>query len=245
MLSLAFFTVVIINACKKNTLHTSERESTENKSFLRIAYLVPSVTNQGVQVKINDQRVSSLLTYSFGLPGGGTNIGGANSTDYLSVDPGQVKVGLSLPKAGTSTDSIALFNTTVTVEAGNRNTLYITDSFPAISSFIVPDSAARPDSGFIQLRFVHAMPDIPAVDVYKNSVLLFSNVPYKGSSTYTTTSVGSDTFKIRTAGAAPNAATIVTRVFATSNQKVYVFLSRGYRTLSGTRGPQLSNLLVN
>ncbi len=241
---LALITCMVMFSCTKNSLHTSQLESTDSKSLLKIAYLSPSVTNQNVQVKINDQRVSGLISYSFGLPGGGTNIGGANTTDYLSVDAGQVKVSISLPKAGSNADSVALYSTILTLDAGKMNTLFITDTFPAISSFVVADSLSRPDSGFIKLRFVHSMPDIPAVDVYKNAQLLFSNVPFKGASGYATTNLGSDTFKIRVAGALPTATPVVTRVVATANQKEYTFLSRGYRSLSGTRGPQISNLVI-
>jgi hypothetical protein len=113
-----------------------------------------------------------------------------------------------------------------------------------MSSFLVKDELERPDSGLIKFRFVHAIHNVPAVDVYKNATLLASNVAYKSATGYLTTPVGaSDTFKIRIAGASPTATPLSSRPFSTSNQRIYNFMSRGYNGAApAARAPMISNV---
>lgn len=231
--------------CKKNFLKVSEFKAPDSSAYIKIAYLSNPVRNTSVQVKVNGERVSNLISYATGFPGGGTNITGSNVNDYLPVKVGST-ITFTIPNTGTNNDSVMLYTTTLNLGVNERHTLFVVDTLPNVTSFTVKDEQQRPDSGNISLRFIHAMPNVPAVDLYKNQTLLASNIAYKSATAYLTTPVGnSDTFKIRTAGAAATATPIVTRPFATANQRVYNFLSRGYTGGSpAARGPQLSSLLI-
>ena len=237
--------ILVVCGCEKNFLKVSQFETPDSSALIKIAYLSNPARNPSVQVKLNGVRVSNLINYATGFPGGGTNITGSNVTDYLPVKTGS-NISFSIPKAGTETDSLVLYNTSLNLGINERHTLFVVDTFPNITSFLVKDEQERPDSGSIKLRFIHAIPNIPAVDLYKNATLLASNIAYKTATGYLTTQFGSsDTFKIRTAGASATATPIVTRPFATSNQRIYNFMSRGYNNAApATRAPMISNLLI-
>ena len=226
-------------------MKVSQLEIPDSSAYIKIAFLSNPARNQNVQVKLNGVRVSNLINYATAFPGGGTNITGSNVSDYLPVKANST-LSFSVPNAGTSTDSLLLYETSINIPAAERHTLFVVDTFPRITSFLVKDEQLRPDSGNINFRFIHAIPNVAAVDLYKNSVKIASNIAYKSATEYLTTPVGaSDTFAVRLAGALPTVTPIVSRPFATSNQRVYNFLSRGYNNASpAARAPALSSLLI-
>jgi hypothetical protein len=117
---------LLLGSCKKNELNLNKNAVETDGAFLKIGWFSPATSTQGVQLKINDTRVSYLLglgftsttQYAMPYPGGGLNTGGNNKSDYLSVAPGTLKVSLSVPKKGTNTDSISVISGDVTVEQG-------------------------------------------------------------------------------------------------------------------------------
>ena len=106
-------------SCKKNKLTVSPYEYTAGQALLKINYSCPYCRNPGVQVKINGEKVSSIITYSTPYPGGGLNTGGNTYADYLSVKPGANTVSLSIPKTGSSEDSVLLYQTDVELTAND------------------------------------------------------------------------------------------------------------------------------
>ncbi len=243
------FIIICISAlaaCKKNSFHITERDYITNATVVRlkVGYFSPSINNQGVQIKINGVRQSNNLVYPIAFPGGGLNTGGSSNSDYLYLTPGETNVDISVPKARTDEDSVKVFNFSAPLEAGKRYTLFTTDTMPNVTGILVPDDTEAPTNTDARIKFINLMPNVPAVDFYQRSTLVFGNVAYKSVTEYKNIPFGSDTFLIRAAGSGPTGTVIATRVIATARQRIYTFFARGYRTATGTRAPNVSALIV-
>src|SRR6185436_986815 len=88
-------TGILITACKKNELTVSPYDYNDGRALFKINYACDYALNRGVQIKINDTRVSNNITYATPFPGGGLNTGGSNNADYMTVSPGANVVKLS------------------------------------------------------------------------------------------------------------------------------------------------------
>lgn len=244
---ICFAAFVLLLACEKNQLRITETDPTTDKSFLKIVYISNASRNVNVQLKINDQRVSNVFTYPFAFPGGGVNINPTtNTNEYLTVDPGNVTLRLSIPASGTANDSVELFSSNLSLNPNEFQTLVITDTLPGITSFVIRDDyGLRPDSSFIKFRLVHGSPNMGAVDVYRNQTLLLDSVLYSSASSYIVTRFGAtDTIRVRSADSSATSTVLATRNFSFANQRVYNLILRGYRGAGGTRAPNLSSTLV-
>ena len=71
-----------------------------------------------------------------------------------------------------------------------------------IEPLVLVDNNASPAAGKAHVRFVHASPDAPAVDiaVADGGPVLFSNVAFKGTGDYTPVDAGSYDLEVRVAG---------------------------------------------
>ncbi len=242
-------------SCKKNQLNLSNTLATDNAAYLKIHWLSPSFLTQGVQVKINNVRVSNLLglgytsttQYAMPFPGGGLNTGGNNKSDYLLVDAGEMEVSISVPKKGTNEDSIVINKTTVSAEKGKYYSLTVCDSFPAAQSFILPDDVNYADSGYNYLRFINTVPnagsnlDFLVTNTSGTDIVLATNIPFKGSTAFLKIPwiSGTNTFKLRKTGTTTTYGT----TYATSsitNKRCYTVAARGYNTGTGVRAPTFS-----
>jgi hypothetical protein len=230
-------------ACKKNTYHVTERDVVTNVAKLKVGYFSASINNQGAQVKVNGVRMTNNLVNPVAFPGGGLNMSGLSNSDYLQITPGETNIDIAVPKVRTDEDSVALLTFSQPLEANKRYTLFVTDTLPNVTGVMVQDDTETPDST-ARIKFLHLMPNVPAVDFYQRSKLLAANVAYKSVTEYMNITFGSDTFLIRAAGSGPTGAVIATRVIATSRQRIYTFFSRGYRTATGTRAPNVSAVIV-
>ncbi|RPD38197.1 DUF4397 domain-containing protein [Chitinophaga barathri] len=230
-------------ACKKNTFHITERTPVENMVRLKVGIFTPSVNNPGVQIKVNGQRVSSIVAYPTPFPGGGLNTGGSNNSDYLNVAPGETNVDVSAPKVGTDVDSVNVLNFSQSLAANKRYTLYVTDTVPNAVGVMVDDDTEAPDS-LARIKCLHLMPNVAAVDFYQGTVLIAANVAYKQVTEYRNVPNGTYIYYIREAGTGPTGAILASRSIATSNQRIYTFFSRGYKGTTGVRAPNVSALIV-
>lgn len=235
--------IVALAGCKKNGYHITERDIITDAAKLKVGYFSASIANQGVQIKVNGVRMSNNLVNPTAFPGGGLNMTGSNNSDYLQLAPGETNIGIAVPKAGTDVDSVEVFSFAQPLEANKRYTLFITDTLPNVTGIMVQDDTDAPDTT-ARIKFIQLMPNVPAVDFYQRSKLLAANVAYKTVTEYMDITAGSDTFLIRAAGSGPAGAVIATRVIATSRQRIYTFLSRGYRGSTGTRAPNVSAIII-
>jgi hypothetical protein len=231
---------IFIAGCEKNKLHTSDfRPITESESRVKVVFMSTYRANPRYQINLNGQRVSPLLSATgtsplpTPFPGGGISTGGSNAPDYLAIPAQQNTISIAIPKVGTSIDSVQLATSSFTYETGKKYSLYFTDTAANTATFLVEDSLQKPDSGFARYKFVHLMPDQPALDLYVGTLKVASNIPYKGVSPafQVPTNHPSTTWAVRVAGGGTN---IFTQAIAGSipNQRVLTVMVRGYSTIS-------------
>src|SRR5687767_10170014 len=105
-------------ACEKNEIRLAEFEDQSSKAQVKVNVFSHYRSNPPLQIKVNNERVSNALTAATPYPGGGLNTGGGSTADYLAVTPGSVKFLVSMPKVGTSQDSVAVGETSVNLSSG-------------------------------------------------------------------------------------------------------------------------------
>jgi len=264
---IALFTLVaglIIAGCTKNILNYGDIDKlSADKALLKINYGSQYANNRSVFIKINDQRVSSLITGRTPYPGGGYNTGGGNTADFLQVVAGDVKISIVQPKKiNDGTDSIVLYSTTLNLAAGKYYTAHITDTAATTKTVLTEENFAMPDSLVSRFHFINLMPNVPAIDLYYGSALitavdqstdslLVGNIAYlQNSPDFTLRINGANKiFKIRPAGAAKNAATLLATYTTTSvpnSRRSFAAFATGYsgKVSPSTQRPYISFFLI-
>src|SRR5512139_246452 len=100
-------------------------------------------------------------------------------TSYLSVPAGSVN--LRVTPAGAT--SPAVIDATVTLNNGGNYTVAATGLLAGIQPIVLEDD--RGTTGQSKVRFVHASPDAPAVDIaVTGGPVLFTNVPFRQGTGY-------------------------------------------------------------
>jgi|KBSSwiS6_1023812.scaffolds.fasta_scaffold11329_1 hypothetical protein len=246
ILSLLVVVAVTVLSCDKNTYHVTDRISSEGSAQVKLGYFSAYTVLPNTILYINGKAVSNTLTAPVGFPGGGFNTGGSSNGDYLWVTPGNTTIQGFQPVPATGNIQKKLFEFTQQFDVDKFYTFYITDTAANTAGFSVPDTREAPDSGFAKIKFVNAMPNVPALDLYKGatnaSATLFApNVPYKGYTEDFVIPLPSDSFFIRPANAPASTAPITRRAFASSltNRRIYTLVARGYN------GATATNLLPN
>jgi hypothetical protein len=227
--SIAYCTLVIIMACKKNQLTVSPYDYADGKALFKINYACASSKNPGVRLRINDVIVSNNITYATPFPGGGLNTGGSNNADYLQAEPGTNNIKLSILKAGTDIDSIVMYETTVDLQQETYQTLHVADTGAAIQSVFLTDPGGMEDSGFVQYRFINLIPNSTGLDLYFGTQKMASNVAYKQVTESFRLAAGvTGAWSLRTAGGTVTLPNRYTNTGTTSNQRVFTVYARGY-----------------
>lgn len=239
-----------INSCKKNSFSITERTQPEGKALVKIGMFNAYTATSPVRISINSVIVSNEVIHPIAYPGGGLNMNGSLNSDYLQVDPGSIKFEFHIMNTGTQVPASKLFETSQTLEAAKRFTLYITDTSQNTSAVLVNDDTPAPDSGFVRIKFVNLIPNMPALDLYKGlnaatATLLMSNIAYKGVSEYMNIPNGTDSFFVRPAGSPITTIPVARRGFTLSNQRIYTLLSRGYNgvTAATNRAANISAII--
>jgi hypothetical protein len=256
IISALLFTIV---GCTKNVIDYGTNEKlTADQALLKINYTSYYFNNRSVFFKINDQRISGLLTARTPFPGGGYNTGGSSSPDFLAVTPGDLRLSVVLPhKIDNGTDSIVLYTTTLQIAAGKNYVAHIADTAATTKTFLTEENFTRPDTSYARYKFVNLMPNVPAVDLYYGTsatshtldTLIAGNVPYLAATNEIRLKSGqSKTWKIRPAGAALTTATILASYTSAStflNQRVYTAFASGYSGITTVpRRPYISFFLI-
>ena len=244
MFSLACSLGLALVSCEKEVVRVAaENNIGSDKAKLKVNYVSAyASTNPGVQVKLNNTRVSNLLTFRTPFPGGGLNTGGGSTNDYLVVEPGQTTLKISVPNAGKETDSIELFSSNLTLAAGKNYTAHVTDTGANTKIALLEDDITQPVNGRSKYRFVNLMPNVPAADLYYGSTLVASNVAYLASSPYfeLPLPVTSLTWSIRETGSSPTSTALATYLSASTsgNRRVYTAFASGYKGQTGSTNPR-------
>lgn len=241
--------ILCITGCDKNEINYGDyTKISSDQALLKINYNIAYRANPGVQIKINGERVSGLITSRYPYPGGGYNTVGDSRPDYLAVNTGNVTVSISIPQKGTNIDSVELFKANMVTEAGKSYTLHVTDTAMNTKSLVTNDDFALPDSGYTKYRFVNLMPNVQSLDLYYGDSLLCANIAYLKASEYIIKQVKpSAAWSVRASGLPSNSPVIATYTSGSviGNRKSYTVFATGYRGLTdAVRKPYLAFFLI-
>lgn len=248
---------ILCSSCKKEDSITVVPETNElNNARLKVIYASAYVIRDSVQIKINDVRVSntfignSTANLPTPFPGGGLNTGGDARPFYLSVRPGDTKIFVSVPKRSSSVDSIIRFSGQATLAAGRYYSAYLTDTMVNSRLVLTEDNLSPVDTGISRFKFVNLVPNVAAVDVYFDSVLVASNIAYGAVSPEFNLVRGTvGQWELRVAGALATTPSFVryptgTTVSTIPNQRIMTVFAKGYNGGTLARTPVIS-LLYN
>lgn len=241
----------VLSGCDKEIPVVAVAENvTSGQTFLKINYVSAYASNPNVQLKLNNTRVSNVITARTPFPGGGFNTGGGSSNDYLALNPGNIPLSITVPNRNALSDSIVLFNSGLTLDAGKYYSAHITDTGASTKMIVLQDDLTKPDTGRSRYRFVNLMPNVPSIDLYYGTTKVASSVAYLTSSPYfdlptpnprqdwIIREAGVTTSSLATYGVANNANTTLT-------QRVYTVFASGYKSGTGARLPFVAFYLIN
>jgi len=117
-------------------------------------------------------------------------------TGYAALNTGTYNVKV-VPTGATSP---VVIQADLTLEAKDY-TVVAVGKLADIEPLVLVDNNSAPAAGKAHVRFVHASPDAPAVDIaVKGGPVLFSNVAFKGVGDYTPVDAGTYDLEVRLAG---------------------------------------------
>lgn len=118
-------------------------------------------------------------------------------TNYASLAAGEYQVKV-VPTGATTP---VVISATLGLEADKDYTVVAVGKLADIEPLVLVDNNSAPAAGKAHVRFVHASPDAPAVDIaVKDGPVLFSNVAFKGAGSYLPVDAGSYDLEVRLAG---------------------------------------------
>jgi LPXTG-motif cell wall-anchored protein len=118
-------------------------------------------------------------------------------TPYAELAPGSYKVQVSPTGA---TEPIVI-DATLDLAADTDYTVVAVGQLANIEPLVLVDNNSAPAAGKAHVRFVHASPDAPAVDIaVTGGPVLFANVPFKGTGDYLPVDAGTYDLEARIAG---------------------------------------------
>jgi hypothetical protein len=147
---------------------------------VRVAHLSPDAP--AVDVYVNGSRAVNGAAFK-------------DVTGYLPVPAGSVNIRVT-PAGATSP---AVIDATVSLNAGGNYTVAATGLLAAIQPLVLEDD--RGTTSQAKVRFVHASPDAPAVDIaVTGGPVLFANVPFRQATAYPQVPPSSYDLEARPAG---------------------------------------------
>jgi LPXTG-motif cell wall-anchored protein len=119
-------------------------------------------------------------------------------TDYAALDAGSYQVQV-VPTGATEP---VVIDATLDLAASTDYTVVAVGELADIEPLVLVDNNAAPAAGKAHVRFVHASPDAPAVDiaVAGGGPVLFSNIAFKGVGDYLPVDAGTYDLEVRLAG---------------------------------------------
>jgi hypothetical protein len=150
---------------------------------LRVAHLSPDAP--AVDVYVDDVKVVSAAPFRA-------------VTDHLGVEAGERRIRV-MPAGATSP---VVIDATLNFSIGQSSTVAATGLLGAddLEPIVLADQRSAP-SGEVRVRFVHASPDAPAVDVaVAGGSVLFGNVSFREDEPYLTVAPGTYNLQVRLAG---------------------------------------------
>jgi subtilisin family serine protease len=152
-------------------------------AWIRVAHLSPDAPN--VDVLVNDGVAFADVPFQ-------------EITEYAGLPPGTYNV--KVVPAGATTPVV--IEADLTLEAGNEYTVAAVNLLADIEPLVLVDDNTPPAAGDAHVRFLHASPDAPAVDiaVAGGGPVLFSDVEFKEVSDYLPLAAGTYDLEVRLVG---------------------------------------------
>jgi hypothetical protein len=150
-----------------------------DRARLRLAHLAADATN--VDVFLDGERL--LVNVAF-----------RTITEYALLPPGTYR--LRLTPAGQTQPALA--ETTLTFAPGQDYTVAALEASGALSLLPLADDGSNPAAEYAHVRFVHASPEVRAVDIAlaNGGPVLVSNLAFAQASDYVTLPAGRYTFEV-------------------------------------------------
>ena len=149
---------------------------------VRVAHASPDAPE--VDVLVNGSPASTALAFK-------------EISNYAPLDAGSYSVAV-VPTGKTEPQVISA---TLNLAPDKDYTVVAVNTLGNIEPLVLEDNNAAPAAGKAHVRFVHASPDAPAVDVaVKDGPVIFSNVPFKGVGDYAPVDAGTYNLEVRLAG---------------------------------------------
>lgn len=183
---------------------TTREVQAQATAMVRVAHMAPGAPN--VDVTVNNQRAFANLAFK-------------SATQYAALPAGSYNA--KVTPAGQTQPVVIDAN--LTLQAGQAITVVATGELPTIQPLVLQDNNAPPPAGQAKVRFVHASPDAPAVDIaVQGGPVLFRNVAFRGVGDYAAVPAGTYTLEVRPAGQAAAVLT-VPNVSLSAGQIVTIF----------------------
>ena len=152
-----------------------------------------------------------------------TNLAYGESSGYAELNTGTRNIAVT--PAGSS--SSVVINADLNLDDSTEYTVYAVNVLNSIEPIVsVDDRAGRADKALI--RFIHASPDAPAVDIKLNSgsgATVFSNTAFKDIEDYAAVDAGSYVFAVTPAGS--NSEVAVFNPVDVQNGSLYTVIALG------------------
>jgi len=117
-------------------------------------------------------------------------------TAYADLDPGVYAVRVTA--AGAGCNSAGVIDANLTLSRGQEISVVAVDILDQIEPLVLIDDNTPPASGEAKVRFVHASPDAPTVDItLADGTTLFDNIAFKEASAYLEVAAGMYDLQVR------------------------------------------------
>ncbi len=154
----------------------------DGKARVRVVHASPDAP--AVDVWVNDAVAFSNAPYK-------------GITDYAALDPATYNVKVT-PTGATEP---VVINADLPLAADTDYTVVAVGLLADIEPLVLTDNNSAPEAGKVHVRFVHASPDAPAVDIaVAGGPVLFSNIAFKGVGDYLPVDAGTYDLEVRLAG---------------------------------------------
>jgi hypothetical protein len=115
--------------------------------------------------------------------------------EYMDVDAGTYDVDV-VPATGGD----AILSATLDIADGESYTVLAINALADVEALVLTDDRSVVDAGDARVRFVHTVPDAPAVDVMAGGSALFENVAFGDSPSFVTVDADAYDIDVRPAG---------------------------------------------
>jgi hypothetical protein len=153
--------VMLLQACEKVPLSTTENLFPTDKTLAKILLLSPNTGN--VMIKVNGEKINSLNSGAAGIFPGIIN----SSSEYAAIAPNST-ISFATPFVGTGNDSLKLFSGSIATEAGKSYSFTLADTGVDRTLFAVRDNPGNlPKDSMYGIRLVHAMAKSPNLSLIR------------------------------------------------------------------------------